>query len=122
MSQLLPLSSTTLSGLLPVTLAVLAFTYTVYGAIWRLRFSPIAKFPGPWLAALTFWNEFYYDVFLGGKYTFKIAEYHERYGERCLPPAPLGQSPYTGNKLNQRLRSDHSHQSLRNSHQGPRVR
>lgn len=29
--------------------------YTIYGAIWRLYFSPIAHFPGPKLAALTLW-------------------------------------------------------------------
>lgn len=56
--------------------------YTIYGAIWRLYISPVAHFPGPFFAALTFWNEFYYDVYLGGKYTWKIAEYHERYGRK----------------------------------------
>ena len=54
--------------------------YLLYGVIWRLCFSPIAKFPGPRFAALTFWNEFYYDIVLGGKYTEKIAEYHKAYG------------------------------------------
>lgn len=56
------------------------FLYTIYGAFYRLYLSPIAKFPGPRFAALTFWNEFYYDVWLGGKYTWKLLEYHERYG------------------------------------------
>ncbi|KAG7008897.1 hypothetical protein G7Y79_00004g014810 [Physcia stellaris] len=54
--------------------------YTLYGAIWRLYLSPVAHIPGPRFAALTFWNEFYYDVFLGGKYTWKLLEYHEKYG------------------------------------------
>ncbi|KAI4191380.1 MAG: hypothetical protein L6R41_000167 [Letrouitia leprolyta] len=54
--------------------------YGVYGAVWRLYLSPIAAFPGPRFAALTFWNEFYYDVWLGGKYTWKIADYHRKYG------------------------------------------
>ena len=58
------------------------FIYTVYGAIWRLYFSPIAHIPGPRLAALTFLNETYYDIVLGGKYTWKIAEYHKAYGEQ----------------------------------------
>lgn len=51
-----------------------------YGAIWRLYLSPIARFPGPRFAALTFWNEFYYDVVGKGRYTWKIADYHKRYG------------------------------------------
>ena len=58
--------------------------YGVYGAIYRLYLSPIAHVPGPWLARLTFWNEFYYDVVLGGRYTFKISDYHEKYGLHSL--------------------------------------
>jgi hypothetical protein len=68
-------------GSLPIILVVLAVAYAVYGAIWRLYFSPVAKFPGPWFARLTFWNELYYDFWLGGRYTWKFAEYHERYGK-----------------------------------------
>jgi hypothetical protein len=63
--------------------ASLIFLYAIYGAIWRLYLSPVAKLPGPWFAALTFWNEFYYDVVLGGRYTWKLEEYHQRYGECC---------------------------------------
>ena len=54
--------------------------YTLYGAIWRLYLSPVAHIPGPRFAALTFWNEFYYDVVLGGKYTWKLLDYHQKYG------------------------------------------
>ncbi|KAL8792159.1 MAG: hypothetical protein Q9195_005255 [Heterodermia aff. obscurata] len=56
------------------------FLYVVYGAIWRLYFSPIAKFPGPRFATLTFLNQLYYDIILGGKYTRKILDYHAAYG------------------------------------------
>lgn len=63
----------------PVILSLIA-ARTLYGAIWRLFFSPIARIPGPKFAALTFWNEFYYDVILGGQYTWKLEEYHRQYG------------------------------------------
>lgn len=73
------------SSILCALILVLGFTaYTIYGAIWRLYLSPIAHIPGPRFAALTFWNEFYYDVALGGKYTWKILEYHGRYGTEHL--------------------------------------
>lgn len=72
-----------IGGYLPVATAIflLICLYTAYGAVYRLYFSPIARFPGPKFAALTFWNEFYYDVVLGGKYTWKLLEYHKRYGQ-----------------------------------------
>ena len=49
-------------------------------AIYRLYLSPIAKFPGPRLAALSLWYEFYHDVVRGGQYCFKINELHDQYG------------------------------------------
>lgn len=63
--------------------AVLA-AYAVYLvglAFQRLYLSPIAKFPGPKLAALTRWYEFYYDVVLRGKFNDHITELHKIYGE-----------------------------------------
>ena len=67
-------------SLLIVVSLLFVFLYVLYGAIWRVHLSPIAHIPGPRLAALTFWNEAYYDIALGGKYTWKIAEYHKAYG------------------------------------------
>lgn len=66
----------TIAGLIALWLA-----YLVCLAAYRLYLSPLAKFPGPKLAALTLWYEFYYDVVKGGKYTWKIGELHEQYGE-----------------------------------------
>ncbi|KAL5376808.1 hypothetical protein DPSP01_010219 [Paraphaeosphaeria sporulosa] len=60
--------------------AVAIFVYLIGLAVYRLYFSPIAKFPGPRLAALTLWYEFYHDVIRGGQYVFKIQELHQKYG------------------------------------------
>ncbi|KAJ5170027.1 uncharacterized protein N7500_002810 [Penicillium coprophilum] len=63
-----------------VAIAVVGVTYGVWLAVYRLWFSPLAHFPGPKLAAMTMWYEFYYDSFLEGQYTFRIAEMHRKYG------------------------------------------
>ncbi|CEO59187.1 hypothetical protein PMG11_03870 [Penicillium brasilianum] len=65
---------------LVLSLGIAGVIYVVYVAIQRLWLSPIAHFPGPKLAALTMWYEFYYDSYLEGEYTFKIAEMHREYG------------------------------------------
>lgn len=54
--------------------------YIVALVVWRLWFSPLAHIPGPKLAALTQYYEFYYDFVLGGQYNYKIIDMHERYG------------------------------------------
>ncbi|OCL08461.1 putative cytochrome P450 [Glonium stellatum] len=57
-----------------------AVVYVFYGAYWRLYLSPIAKFPGRKLAALTFWYEFYYDYIRGGLYVYEIEKMHKEFG------------------------------------------
>jgi hypothetical protein len=64
-----------------LTLLGIWVLYIIQLAIQRLYLSPIAHFPGPKLAALTFYYEFYYDIILGGQYTFKILELHKKYGQ-----------------------------------------
>ncbi|KAL4916020.1 cytochrome P450 [Aspergillus aurantiobrunneus] len=59
---------------------VLFFVYSVCLATYRLFFSPLSKFPGPKLAAITSWYEFYYDVILPAKYIFEIERMHKIYG------------------------------------------
>ncbi|QSZ30010.1 hypothetical protein DSL72_004528 [Monilinia vaccinii-corymbosi] len=65
-------------------LGIIIFTslsiWTIYGAIYRLYFSPIAKFPGPKLAALTLWYEFYFSVICDGQWIWEIKRMHEQYG------------------------------------------
>ena len=53
-------------------------------ALYRLFFHPLARFPGPRLAAITRYCELYYDVLKGGMYIWKIKEMHQKYGKRIL--------------------------------------
>ena len=64
----------------PWLVGIFTTLYMIYGAIWRLFWSPLAKFPGPPLAALTLWYEFYYDVVKKGRYMWEIEKMHEKYG------------------------------------------
>ncbi|KAL4941779.1 hypothetical protein BDV06DRAFT_235807 [Aspergillus oleicola] len=64
-------------AILPVTAGVI---YLSTLAIYRLYLSPISHFPGPKLAALTWWYQFYYDVVLRGQYMFKMQSLHREYG------------------------------------------
>ena len=55
-------------------------SYAIFGTIYRLYFHPLAKFPGPKLAAVTLWYEFWIDCIMYGQYTFEIGRMHEKYG------------------------------------------
>jgi hypothetical protein len=69
-----------------VVAAVVSVAYTIIVVAHRLFFSPLAKFPGPKIAAITTWYEFYHDYFRRGKYVFKIKEMHDQYGESIRDP------------------------------------
>jgi hypothetical protein len=55
--------------------------YLAWLAVHRLYLGPLARFPGPKLAALTNWYEFYYDVVRQGEFTWQIQKLHKEYGE-----------------------------------------
>lgn len=61
--------------------------YLVAGGIYRLYFHPLAKFPGPKIAALTGWYECYHDLFRHGMFIWKLRELHDQYGKwNCSYP------------------------------------
>jgi hypothetical protein len=69
-------------------MAIFAIVYPFYLAVVRLYFSPIAGFPGPKLAAASFWYEFYYDFWKSGKYIYEIKKMHEKYGKSSVLSDP----------------------------------
>ena len=60
-----------------------ALTILAYGlllVLYRLKISKLSGFPGPKIAAATYWYEFYYDWWCSGKYIFEIEKMHKKYG------------------------------------------
>ena len=92
-------------------LLCVSIIYLVGLSIFRLYLDPLAKFPGPKIAALTLWYEFYYDVIKRGKYTFEIERMHKRYGQSRTFPAMLER------RLMAILRPNHKNQSVRAAYQ-----
>ncbi|KAL8912792.1 MAG: hypothetical protein Q9171_002250 [Xanthocarpia ochracea] len=68
--------------IVPATLAFgLYVLYLLCLVIYRLCLSPLAKFPGPKLAALTQWVETYYELKSpGGQFIWVYQKWHEQYG------------------------------------------
>jgi cytochrome P450 len=48
--------------------------------LYRLYWSPLRKYPGPKLAAITGYYETYYSIVKGGQWPFEIQRMHEKYG------------------------------------------
>lgn len=72
----------TLLGFLIIAGSLVA-TYLTWLVVCRLVLSPIAKYPGPKLAALSNWYEFYYEVIHKGNFTAHIQTLHDEYGIVC---------------------------------------
>lgn len=72
------------ASLLSFSAVLATIIYVGFLVIYRLYLSPLAKFPGPKLAAATGWMEFYYDFFKVGHYMYEIEKMHEKYGTQII--------------------------------------
>ncbi len=66
------LSTSTIAAVLLATIVVLL--------LQRLVFHPLARFPGPILAASTWWYMTYYEVFRDGALVSHLEKLHAIYG------------------------------------------
>jgi hypothetical protein len=66
---------------LPVIAATTLLLYALGLVVYRLYLHPLAKFPGPKIAAVTSFYEGYFEIVLKGQYSKQIAKLHDEYGE-----------------------------------------
>ncbi|KAL2010760.1 hypothetical protein VTN00DRAFT_6567 [Thermoascus crustaceus] len=62
------------------TAVVVIAAYCFSKCVYNLYLHPLSKFPGPKLAAIGSFYEFYYDVIRDGTYLWGIEKMHRKYG------------------------------------------
>lgn len=65
----------------PLILGLCAVSFWLY-SLYQLFFHPLARIPGPKLAAISHAYEFYHDVIRNGMYIWEIEKMHEKYGKQ----------------------------------------
>ena len=68
-------------------LLVLSIGYGICLALYRVSLDPMARFPGPKIAAMTGYYEFYHDYFRNGMYVYEIEKMHKKYGKWTIKPS-----------------------------------
>ena len=77
---------TTNGKLLFLFLILITLIYFLGIVFYRLFRHPLAKFPGPRIAAATYLYEIAFDYFGNGAYLFEIERMHHKYGTlNCIP-------------------------------------
>lgn len=61
-------------------IVLITFTYFLCLISYRLFLNPLAKFPGPTLAAISGWYEAYFQLVKRGRFTWQIEHLHQKYG------------------------------------------
>ncbi|PYH76233.1 cytochrome P450, partial [Aspergillus uvarum CBS 121591] len=67
-------------GTILLDLSLVGLVYAAALIFYRLSLSPLARFPGPRLAAATGLYEMYYQLIKGGIFTWQINRLHDQYG------------------------------------------
>lgn len=65
---------------LAIAFSALFLVYCLALITYRLYFSPLEAFPGPKLAAVTEWYEFYFYLVKDGQFGKQVEKLHEKYG------------------------------------------
>ncbi|KAJ5637529.1 hypothetical protein N7490_007408 [Penicillium lividum] len=61
---------------------------TIMAIINRLYMHPLSKIPGPKLAAITSWYQFYYDIIENGTFIRQLPKLHEEYKSAVIRISP----------------------------------
>ena len=60
---------------------ILYLLKSIVTIIYRLTFHPLARFPGPFLCRIGYFQQTYYEAILNGKFLERLPDYHRKYGE-----------------------------------------
>lgn len=64
-------------------LVVIAVLHRIYKVFYDLYLHPLARIPGPKLAAITYLYQTYYSLLIGGsRFYVKIGKLHDQYGRK----------------------------------------
>jgi hypothetical protein len=62
------------------TILLLFTAWIVLTIVYRLTWHPLARFPGPFLCRISWWQQCYYEAILDGRFLERLPEYHAKYG------------------------------------------